>query len=195
MQSSLFEDSNVATESLDVVNAEMLEKCRLRYSNRIFILGTGPEDANIVIVGESPGPPDVATGKPFSGPSGDLLERIVAAIGVDIKDCFLTNVVKFISRGEEIGKDDIVFFSQFVQREILSVSPRVVILLGNTAARGVLGKSTPISQLRGQAFDFHGITTIPTFNPAYVLRDPTKKREVWEDMKLVRDCLNHYRGR
>jgi len=189
MQSSLFEASVVSTESVAELNAELLEKGRLRYPKRTFILGTGPPDADIVVVGESPGPQDVSTGKPFSGPAGDLLVRILAAIDVKFQDCYLTNVVKFISQGEEISRAEITFFTPFLHREIFAISPRLLILLGNTPAKAVLASKTPITQLRGQLLDFHGIKTIATFNPAYVLRDPTKKREVWEDMKLARDLL------
>ena len=189
MQSSLFEESVVSTESVAELNAELLEKGRLRYPKRTFILGTGPPDADIVVVGESPGPQDVSTGKPFSGPAGDLLVRILAAIDVKFQDCYLTNVVKFISQGEEISRAEITFFTPFLHREIFAISPRLLILLGNTPAKAVLASKTPITQLRGQLLDFHGIKTIATFNPAYVLRDPTKKREVWEDMKLARDLL------
>ena len=186
MQSSLFEDR---AETVDEIYAELLEQGKTRYPDHTFILGTGPIDAEVVIVGESPGPPDVETGKPFSGPSGDLLAKIVAAINIDIAECYLTNVIKFISRGPQIHKAEFEFFIPFLHRELLAISPKIIVVLGNTGARGVLGLKDPITQLRGKAYDFHGIKAVPTFNPAYVLRDPTKKREVWEDMKVVRDTL------
>jgi uracil-DNA glycosylase family 4 len=190
MQSSLFEDGGKnVSKSLDEVNAEIFEQGKARYPNRVFILGTGPANAEIVIVGESPGPPDVATGKPFSGPSGELLERMMAAIEVRLDDCYRTNVVKFISQGDEITQVEMQFFTPLLLREILSLSPKVIILLGNTPSRAVLNTKTPISKLRGQVHDFQGINAIATFNPAFLLRDPTKKREAWDDMKLVRDQL------
>ena len=190
MQSSLFEESSAIAESLDEVNAEIFEHGKARYPDRVFILGTGPVNAKIVIVGESPGPPDVPTGKPFSGPSGELLERIMAAIDVRLEDCFRTNVVKFVSQGDEITQTELSFFTPLLNREILSISPELIILLGNTPARAVLNIKKPISKLRGEIQEFHGIKAVATFNPAYLLRDPTKKREVWEDMKLAREYLN-----
>lgn len=191
MQSSLFEEGGAAAaESLDEVNAEILEQGRARYPNRIFILGAGPANAKVVIVGESPGPPDVTTGKPFSGPSGELLERMTAAIEVPLHECYRTNVVKFISQGDEITPVELQFFTPPLHREILSISPRIIILLGNTPSKAVLSTKTPITRLRGRVHDFRGIKAVATFNPAYLLRDPTKKREAWEDMKLVRDALN-----
>ena len=191
MQSSLFEEGGESvTESLDEVNAEIVEQGKARYPNRTFILGAGPANAEVVIVGESPGPPDVVTGKPFSGPSGELLERMMAAIEVRLDDCYRTNVVKFISQGDEISQAELQFFTPILHREILSIAPKIIILLGNTPAKAVLNTKTPISKLRGKVHDFQGIKAVATFNPAYLLRDPTKKREAWEDMKLVREVLS-----
>ena len=191
MQSSLFEDGGTANaESLDEVNAELFKQGKARYPNRTFILGAGPANAKIVIVGESPGPPDVATGKPFSGPSGELLERMMAAIEVRLDDCYRTNVVKFISQGDEITPVELQFFTPLLHREILSISPKIIVLLGNTPSKAVLNTKTPISKLRGRVHDFQGIKAVATFNPAYLLRDPTKKREAWEDMKLVRAVID-----
>jgi uracil-DNA glycosylase family 4 len=189
MQASLFEESKASGEDVTEINAEILREVELRYPDRIFILGTGEWASTVMVIGESPGPPDVETGKPFSGPSGELLRKILSSIGVEFDDCYLTNVVKFISRGEEITQETIAFFAPFVHREILAVSPEVIIVLGNTAARGVLGTKKPISKIRGEVFEFHGIKAVATFNPAYLLRDPTKKREVWDDMKKVREIL------
>ena len=191
MQSSLFEEGGESvTESLDEVNAEIVEQGKARYPNRTFILGTGPANAEIVIVGESPGPPDVATGKPFSGPSGELLERMMSAIEVRLDDCYRTNVVKFISQGDEITQVELQFFVPLLHRELFSVSPKLIILLGNTPSKAVLNTKTPISKLRGHVQDFQGIKAVATFNPAYLLRDPTKKSEAWEDMKLAREVLS-----
>ena len=191
MQSSLFEEGGEAgaAESLHEVNAEIFEQGKARYPNRTFIMGTGPANAHVVIVGESPGPPDVATGKPFSGPSGELLERMMSAIEVRLDDCYRTNVVKFVSQGDEITQAELQFFTPLLRREILSISPKIIILLGNTPSRALLNTKTAISKLRGQVQDFHGIKAVATFNPAYLLRDPTKKREAWEDMKLVKGQL------
>ena len=191
MQSSLFEEGGVAeAESLDEINAEILEQGKARYPNRTFILGTGPANSKIVIVGESPGPPDVVTGKPFSGPSGELLERMMLAIEVRLEECYRTNVVKFISQGDEITQAELQFFTPLLHREILSVSPAVIILLGNTPSKAVLYTKTPISKLRGHVQDFQGIKAVATFNPAYLLRDPTKKKEAWDDLRLVREQIN-----
>ena len=191
MQSSLFGESRAASgENVDDVNSELLERGRIRFPNRVFVFGTGPADAEIVVVGESPGPPDAATKKPFTGPAGDLLRKILKSIGVDAEKCYLTNVVKFISQGEEVDSETIAFFRPYLLREIFAINPRVVISLGNTPTRALLSSKESISALRGKFAEVEGIRIMPTFNPAYLLRDPTKKREVWEDIKLVREFLN-----
>ena len=191
MQSSLFGAETAKDgESLDSVLAETLEKGKLRFPNRTFVMSTGPREADVAVVGESPGPPDVMAGRPFMGPAGDLLRKILGSIGLQEKDCYLTNTVKFISQGDEVTSDVIAFFAPFLKREILALGPKVVILLGATPAKALIQAKQPISKIRGEFVDLDGIAVLPTFNPAYLLRDPTKKREVWSDMKKVREFLS-----
>jgi len=193
MQDSLFLDSETpeANETLDEINAELLRRAVSlpQFKERIFIFGDGPVAAKIAVVGESPGPPDIESGKPFMGPAGQMLERILASIGLARRDCFLTNTVKMISNGDEMTADVLNFFTPFLHRELRVVRPSVIISFGNTPTRALLHTKKPISQLRGEFHDYHGMQLMPTFNPAYLLRDPTKKREVWEDMKKVRELL------
>jgi DNA polymerase len=118
-----------------------------------------------------------------------MLERILGSIGLARGDCYLTNTVKMISTGEEMTADVLNFFTPYLHRELLAVRPSVVISFGNTPTRALLRTRKPISQLRGEFHDYHDMKLMPTFNPAYLLRDPTKKREVWEDMKKVRAFL------
>lgn len=190
MQNSLFEESSVPTiETVDEINQELLEKGKALFPDRFFIFGTGRTNADIVIVGESPGPPDADSEKPFMGPVGDLLVRILAAIDLKREDVYLTNIVKFISQGDELTPEIIKFFTPYLVREILAIKPKVIISLGNTPTKALLNTKKSITQMRGEFYDFNGIKLMPTFNPAYLLRDPTKKREVWEDMKMVRAFL------
>ncbi len=190
-QNSLFEE-NIAesTETVEEVNQELLEKGKALFPDRFFIFGTGRIDADVVIVGESPGPPDADSEKPFMGPVGDLLVRILAAIDLKREDVYLTNIVKFISQGDELTPEIIKFFTPYLVREILAIKPKIIISLGNTPTKALLNTKKSITQMRGEFYDFHGVRLMPTFNPAYLLRDPTKKREVWEDMKMVRAALS-----
>jgi uracil-DNA glycosylase family 4 len=190
MQSGLFsEQGGPSGETVDEINKEILERAATLYPGRAFIFGMGNEHARVLVVGESPGPQDIATGEPFTGPAGELLKRILASIGLRYTDCWLTNVVKFVSQGDEITKEVIAFFTPYLLREIESVNPELVIALGSTPAKALLNTKKPISQVRGEMQHVNGRMIMPTFNPAYLLRDPTKKKEVWDDMKMVREFL------
>ena len=192
MQSSLFDEMPPESgETLEEINAELLRRAKSmpQFESRIYILGEGPAGACVAVVGESPGPPDIDSGKPFMGPAGQMLERILGAIGLKRADCYLTNTVKFICSGEEITPEVLSFFTPYLHRELAAVHPQVIIAFGNTPTRALLSTKKPISQMRGQLHDYNGLKLMPTFNPAYLLRDPTKKREVWEDMKKVRALL------
>lgn len=194
MQNSLFSGSwelNSPNESLDEIKAEMLDKAKSipELADRFFVFSQGEPKATIAVVGESPGPPDADSEKPFQGPTGDLLNRILGSIGLSRENTYLTNIIKFISQGDEITPELMKFFAPFVWRELTVVQPKVVLLLGNTPTKALLNTKKPISQVRGQFHEANGMMLMPTFNPAYLLRDPTKKREVWEDIKQVRDYL------
>jgi uracil-DNA glycosylase len=191
-QSSLFgatpPESN---ETLEEINAELLRRAKQmpQYAERIFILGEGEVGARVAVVGESPGPPDIDSGRPFMGPAGQMLERILGAIGLRREECYLTNTVKYISHGDELTPDVLSFFTPYLHRELAVVHASVIIAFGNTPTRALLRIKKPISQMRGEFHDYDGMKLMPTFNPAYLLRDPSKKREVWEDMKKVRAFL------
>ncbi|HEV8159623.1 MAG TPA: uracil-DNA glycosylase [Pyrinomonadaceae bacterium] len=190
---SLFDalDANFSSgETVDDINQELLEKGVQLFPNKFFIFGTGKTDSDVVVVGESPGLPDADSEKPFMGPVGELLTKILAAIGLKREECYLTNVVKFISHGDELTSDILNFFTPYLRREISAINPKVIIALGNMPTKALLNTKKPISKIRGEFFDYDGIKLMPTFNPAYILRDPSKKREVWEDMKRVRSFLD-----
>jgi uracil-DNA glycosylase len=192
MQDSLFSaQPSESKESVEEVNAELLQRAKSlpQFKERIFIFGEGKKGAKAAVVGESPGPPDIESGRPFMGPAGQMLERILQSVGLARGDCYLTNVVKVISQGDEITPEWLSFFTPYLHRELAAARPRVVIAFGNTPTRALLRTKKPISQMRGEFHDYDGIPLMPTFNPAYLLRDPTKKREVWEDMKKVRALL------
>ena len=192
MQDSLFSAQPAGSkETVEEVNEELLRRAKSlpQFRERIFIFGEGPTNAKAAVVGESPGPPDIESGRPFMGPAGQMLERILSSVGLARSDCYLTNVVKAISQGDEITPEWLSLFTPYLHRELSAVRPRVIIAFGNTPTRALLHTKKPISQMRGEFQDYEGIPLMPTFNPAYLLRDPTKKREVWEDMKKVRALL------
>ncbi|HEX8162125.1 MAG TPA: uracil-DNA glycosylase [Pyrinomonadaceae bacterium] len=189
---SLFgDDPPPSDETVEEINAELLRRAKQlpQYRDRVFIFGEGQKGSRVAVVGESPGPPDIESGKPFMGPAGQMLERILASVGLRRADCYLTNTVKMICTGDEITPEVLSLFTPYLHRELAAVNPRVVISFGNTPTRALLRTKQPISKLRGEFHAYHGAQLMPTFNPAYLLRDPSKKREVWEDMKKVRALL------
>lgn len=188
----LFDDLQFETvETIEEVNAELLAHAESVPSlvRGTLILGEGKPRARLALVGESPGQPDASSGRPFRGPVGEMLDRILSGIGIKRDQCYLTNTVKLISTGDQITPALLSFFTPYLHRELAAINPDVIVALGNTPARALLNTKQAISQIRGQLFDFRGIPLIPTFNPAYLLRDPTRKREAWEDMKRVREVL------
>jgi uracil-DNA glycosylase len=192
MQDSLFSaQPSESNETPAEINEELLRRAKSlpQFRERVFIFGEGPLRAKAAVVGESPGPPDIETGRPFMGPAGQMLERILGSIGLARADCYLTNTVKIICTGDEITPEWLSFFTPYLHRELAAVRPRLIISFGNTPTRALLRTKKPISQLRGEFQDYEGTPLMPTFNPAYLLRDPTKKREVWEDMKKIRARL------
>ena len=192
MQDSLFGgQSPESNETVEEINEELLRRAKSlpQFKERIFIFGEGKKRARVAVVGESPGPPDIDSGRPFMGPAGQMLERILSSIGLARADCYLTNVIKVISQGDEITPEWLSFFTPYLHRELAAARPKIIIAFGNTPTRALLHTKKPISQMRGEFHTYDGTPLMPTFNPAYLLRDPTKKREVWEDMKKVRAML------
>lgn len=191
-QASLFGASTEPAEPLAAINADLLVRAKVvpGLAGRDLILGAGPAGARLAVVGESPGAPDVASGKPFMGPAGQMLDRMLAAINQPREQVYMTNSVKIVCSGDEITPEVFSFFIPFLHRELIAVGARVVIAFGNTATRAILGIRKSITQARGEPREFHGMTVVPTFNPAYLLRDPSRKREAWADLKLVHSLLD-----
>lgn len=193
MQNLLFNEPDTpSSETLDEVNQELLEKAKAipALQSRVFIFGEGETGVRVAVVGESPGAPDAPSGRPFMGPAGEMLGKILNSIGLKRDDCYLTNTVKYISAGDELTPEILNFFIPYLHRELAVVRPEIVIAFGATPTKALLNTKKAISQMRGEFHDYRSFARLmPTFNPAYLLRDPTKKREVWEDMKRVRAAL------
>src|SRR5919205_2701982 len=171
MQDSLFTGQTPEpNESVEEVNDELLKRAKRlpEFKERIFIFGEGKAGAKAAVVGESPGPPDIESGRPFMGPAGQMLERILGSVGLTRGECYLTNVVKIICTGDEITPEWLSFFTPYLHRELSVVRPRVVISFGNTPTRALLRTKKPISQMRGEFHDYGGTPLMPTFNPAYL---------------------------
>ena len=144
-----------------------------------------------MFIGEAPGVDEDAQGKPFVGRAGQLLTKIIEAIGMKREEVLIGNVNRCRPPGNrQPTLEEAAICRPFLFREIASVHPDVIVVLGNTALRNLLETRTGITRVRGQFQDFRGIKVMPTFHPAYLLRDPSKKKETWEDLKKVRDYLD-----
>jgi DNA polymerase len=160
-------------------------RCKLHTQGRTqIVFGVGNPKAEIMFVGEAPGADEDAQGVPFVGRAGQLLTRMIAAIGFARDEVYIANVLKCRPPGNRNPEpDEIELCEPFLFRQLASVEPKVVIALGAFAARTLLKTGDPISRLRGRVYDFRGAKLIPTFHPSFLLRSPGYKREAWEDLK------------
>lgn len=183
-----------AGEALAAIRADIgddCSRCKLhQLGRRQIVFGVGNPDADLMFVGEAPGADEDEQGIPFVGRAGQLLTKIIEAIGLTRDDVYIANVIKCRPPGNRNPEQDEVDTCEpFLFRQIDTIKPKVIVALGTFAARALLRTLDPISRLRGRVYDYRGAKLIPTFHPAYLLRNPSSKREVWEDMKLVRNLL------
>jgi len=166
-------------------------RCKLHtLGRRQVVFGVGNPQADLMFVGEAPGADEDIQGEPFVGRAGQLLTKIIEAIGLSRSDVYIANVIKCRPpQNRNPEQDEVETCEPFLFKQIDVIQPKVIVALGTFAARGLLRTLDPISRLRGRVFEYRGAKLIPTFHPAYLLRNPSSKREVWEDMKLVRSLL------
>jgi DNA polymerase len=166
-------------------------RCPLHEGRTKIVHTTGNFNADLMFVGEAPGANEDAEGVPFVGRAGELLNKIIGSIGLRREDVLFGNVNRCRPPGNRTPTlPEAHTCRPFLKREIAVVRPKIIVVLGNTATQNLLDTKVGITKLRGEFQDYFGINVMPTFHPAYLLRDPSKKREVWEDMKKVRDFLN-----
>ena len=175
--------------TLDSVRAEMgdCQRCKLAPKRTNLVFGSGNPGAELVFVGEAPGFDEDQQGLPFVGRAGQLLTKIIESINLKREDVYICNVLKCRppdNRNPE--PDEVAACNPFLRKQLATIRPKIVCCLGTFAAQTVLQMAAPISKLRGKFFDMDGMRVIATFHPAYLLRSPEKKREVWEDMKQIR---------
>ena len=163
------------------------QRCPILAANRTkIVFGVGNPRAEIVFCGEAPGADEDVQGEPFVGRAGQLLTKIIVAMGLERRDVYILNVIKCRPpENREPLPDEIKNCLPFMLEQIEIIRPKVIVALGKCATQALLGATAPMGKLRGQWFDWHGIPLMPTFHTAYLLRNPEAKREVWEDMKAV----------
>jgi len=182
-----------AADALIAIRTEIGDctRCKLHtLGRRQIVFGVGNPDADLMFVGEAPGADEDVQGIPFVGRAGQLLTKIIEAINLTRDEVYIANVIKCRPPGNRNPEQDEVDTCEpFLFQQIDAIKPKVIVGLGTFAARTLLKTLDPISRLRGRVFAYRGAKLIPTFHPAYLLRNPSSKREVWEDMKLVRKLL------
>lgn len=193
-KSSVSEKTKLLDEAAREVAA--CKKCRLHETRIQTVFGVGNPDANLMFVGEGPGKDEDEQGEPFVGRSGKLLTKIIEAMGESRKTIYIANIVKCRppeNRDPKPDESDTCF--PYLMKQIDIIDPRIIVTLGSPSTQLLLGEKTPISKVRGQFRDWYGRYLLPTFHPAYLLRYAAKKKEVWEDMQLVRDTLKDMKKR
>jgi len=187
------EFSKSPADALAAIRADIGDctRCKLHTLGRTqVVFGVGNPQADLMFVGEAPGADEDVQGIPFVGRAGQLLTKIIEAFELKREDVYIANVIKCRPPGNRNPEpDEVETCEPFLFRQIDVIKPKVIVALGKFAAQALLRSDAPISRLRGRVFEYRGAKLIPTFHPAYLLRNPSSKREVWEDMKLVKTLL------
>lgn len=166
------------------------QRCKLHHGRKHLVFGVGNPEARLMFVGEGPGEEEDRRGEPFVGRAGQLLDKMIAAIGYSRKEVYIANVVKCRPpENRAPTPDEMKTCKPFLLEQIEAVNPVVILALGSVAAQALLETDAPISKMRGKFVDALGRKVLPTFHPAYLLRSPEKKREAWIDLKLARDAV------
>jgi len=185
-------------EKLEALRREVAKctRCALHKTRRHLVFGEGNPNADLMFVGEAPGYEEDMQGRPFVGPAGQLLTRIIRAIDMDRGEVYIANVLKDRPPGNRNPEpDEMAACSGWLFQQIEIVQPKVICGLGRFAAQVLLNSTAPIRALRNQFHDFRGIPVMITYHPSFVLRNPQAgRRPVWEDVQMVRDLLKSLRG-
>jgi DNA polymerase len=165
-------------------------RCKLAPLRTNLVFGVGNPNAHLVFVGEAPGADEDAQGEPFVGKAGQLLTKMIEAMGYARQDVYICNILKCRPPGNRNPEpDEIEKCEPFLKAQLSALRPRMIVALGKFAAQCLLRDDSPISRLRGNFRSYEGIQLMPTFHPAYLLRDPSKKKEAWSDLKAVNAAL------
>jgi DNA polymerase len=184
--------STTPSLTLEAIREEMgdCRRCKLWQGRKSLVFGEGNPSASLMFVGEGPGADEDAQGRPFVGRAGQLLTRIIEAIDMKRADVYIANIVKSRPPNNRVPEpDEVAACLPFLKMQIAAIRPQIIVTLGAVATNNLLGATFPITKVRGEFREMGGVLVMPTFHPSYLLRNPASKREVWEDMKKVRDRL------
>ncbi|PID38124.1 MAG: DNA polymerase [Proteobacteria bacterium] len=188
-------------EALRAVREQLgdCQRCRLAGGRQHLVFGAGSAEADLMIVGEAPGRDEDRLGEPFVGAAGQLLTKMLAAMGLERGDVYITNILKCRPpQNRNPEPEEVEACEPFLRKQIDAIGPRILLAMGNFAAKTLLRTTTGITRLRGTFYAYHGIPVMPTFHPAYLLRNADGKRPAWKDLQAVMaemDRLGLYRRR
>lgn len=179
--------------ALRELRAEVLDctKCKLHKGRQTTVFGEGSREARVMFIGEAPGAREDQTGRPFVGPAGQLLDRILSgAMGLERTEVFIANINKCRPPGNRAPEaDEVAACLPYLKQQVELIQPEVLVCLGRTAAQNLLGSTESTTRMRKMQHEYLGIPVIVTWHPAYLLREPSRKRETWEDIKRVNQLL------
>ena len=185
--------SEASADTLPAIREDLgpCTRCKLAgLGRRQIVFGVGNPVADLMFVGEAPGADEDIKGEPFVGRAGQLLTKIIEAIDLRREDVYIANVIKCRPpQNRNPEPDEVEQCEPFLFRQIDTIRPKVIVALGKFAAQCLLKTTEPITKIRGREFTYRDAILIPTYHPAYLLRTPSAKRDVWEDMKRVRAIL------
>jgi DNA polymerase len=166
------------------------KRCKLHRTRRTIVFGEGNEKASLMLIGEAPGYDEDVQGRPFVGKAGQLLTKILQSINLPREEVFITNIVKCRPpQNRNPEPDEIRSCNPFLVKQVAAIQPKTICALGSFSAQTLLKTDTKITALRGRLYDLEGIKVVPTYHPAFLLRNPERKREVWEDMKKIAELM------
>ena len=172
------------------------KRCKLHRTRSTIVFGEGKEKARLMLIGEGPGYDEDVQGRPFVGKAGQLLTKIIQSIHLQREEVYIANIIKCRPpQNRNPEPDEIQTCYPFLMKQIQAIQPRIICALGTFAAQTLLHTDAKITTLRGRFFDLAGIKVLPTYHPAYLLRSPERKREVWEDMKQISEWMAKEDGR
>lgn len=165
-------------------------KCKLCSGRKNIVFGTGNKNANIMFIGEGPGADEDMQGEPFVGKAGQLMNKAFEALEIERGDVYIGNIVKCRPpQNRNPEPDETKACMDYLRNQVILVKPKIIVLLGNVALKNILGEEYGITNSRGKWVDRKGIWYMPTFHPAALLRDDSKKIDFWKDLKLVKEKL------
>jgi DNA polymerase len=189
---TLFGEKRVEGDTLPLIREFIGEctRCKLSKGRTKIVFGTGSPKARLMFVGEGPGRDEDLSGEPFVGRAGKLLTDMIKAMGLQREDVYIANIVKCRPpENRQPEHDEVETCSPFLMRQIDVIRPQVICTLGNTPTQTLLQTTQGISKFRGQWFDFRDTKLLPTYHPAYLLRNPAAKADVWKDLQKVMAVL------